>query len=124
MQERSQEKFGWIGGWLGGFIWVFILSVLFLVQGKAAQAAIGIVITCLACAVIVFLSPWRNPRTPYRKLMVPIYLLFLVALAWGVWSFGDLRQMGINSWWAVLILLPVLVPFWTVGSRRWDDGDP
>ena len=123
MGERRQEQVGWIGGWLGGFVWGLILSILFFVQGKVMQAAIGLLITCIACAAIISLSPWRHPQIRYRRLMVPIYVLFLVAVAWGVWALGDLGQMGINSWWAVLILLPVLTPLWTVGNRCWNDGD-
>lgn len=123
MGDRKQEKFGWIGGWLGGFIWVLILSIMFFIQDKHVQAWIGMSITCGAFAVILFFSPWRYPHVKYRLLMAPIYVLFFVAIAWGVWTLGDLRQMGINSWWATLILLPILTPFWTVGKRRWDHHD-
>ena len=123
MNDRRQEQIGWLGGWLGGFVWVLILSVVFFVQGKTIQAAVGLLICCAAVGAIVFLSPWRHPRAPYRMLMVPIYGLFLSAMAWGAWSFGGIRQMGFNSWWSVLILLPVLLPFWIVGRRRWEDHD-
>ncbi len=124
MRQRNQEKLGWIGGWLGGFIWVLILSLMFLAQGKALQAGIGLLITSSACAAIVVFSPWRYPRTTYRRLMLPIYLLFFVAVGWGVWSLGDPRQMGINSWWSLLILLPITLPLWTAGKRCWEDRDP
>jgi len=121
MADRRQEKIGWIGGWLGGFIWVLILSVMFFVQGKTMQAWVGMLITGGGLATILFFSPWRHPQVLYRLLMTPIYLLFFVAIAWGVWALGDLRLMGINSWWASLILLPILTPLWTVGKRRWDE---
>lgn len=123
MSERTQEKLGWVGGWLGGFIWVLILSIVFFVQGKTLQAGIGLLITCSACATILAFSPWRYPRTTYRLLMVPIYMLFFAAMGWGVWSFGDARQMGINSWWSLLLLLPITLPLWTVGNRRWENRD-
>ena len=123
MLDRRHERIGWIGGWLGGFIWVLILSVMFFIQGKAMQAWIGLLITGGALAITLFFSPWRHPRVLYRLLMTPIYLLFFVAIVWGVWALGDLRLMGINSWWVILILLPVLMPFLTVGKRRWDDHD-
>ena len=123
MHVRRQEQIGWIGGWLGGFCWVLILSIVLFVQGKTIQAGIGLLITCVAGVTIVFLSPWRHPRTRYRRLMVPIYVLFLAAVAWGVWSLGDPRQMGIHSWWSLLLLLPVLMPLWTAGNRRWEDGN-
>lgn len=123
MHSRRQEKIGWIGGWLGGFIWVLILAIIFFVQDRIVQASTGLLIACAAFAIILFFSPWRHPRVLYRLLMTPIYLMFFVAIAWGVWAWGDLRQMGINSWWSILILLPIFLPYWTVGKRRWDDHD-
>ena len=123
MRERNQEKLGWVGGWLGGFIWVLILSMVFFFQGKMLQAGMGLLITCVACAAILGCSPWRYPLTTYRLLMVPIYILFFVAVGWGVWSLGDPRQMGINSWWSVFLLLPILLPLWIVGDRRWEKHD-
>ena len=123
MSGRRQEKLGWTGGWLGGFLWVVILAVVFFVQGRWIQGAIGLLIAGIACVIIPWVAPWRYPNTRYRALMIPIYLLFFVAVAWGVWSLGDPRQMGLNSWWALLLLLPVLTPLWTAGNRRWEDSD-
>jgi hypothetical protein len=123
MRERNQVKLGWFGGWLGGFIWVFILSLVFFFQGKTLQAGIGLLITCVACVAILGFSPWRYPRTTYRLLMVPIYVLFFIALGWGVLSLGDLRQMGINSWWSLLLVLPISLPLLTVGDRCWEKHD-
>jgi len=123
MSDRRQEKIGWIGGWLGGFIWVLILAVMFFIQGKAVQAWIGLLIACAAVAVILFFSPWRHPRVQYRLLMTPVYLMFFVAIAWGVWAWGDPQPMGFNSWWSSLILLPIFLPYWTVGNRRWENHD-
>jgi hypothetical protein len=123
MPERRHEKLGWTLGWIGGFVWVLILSVVFLIRGDVLQATLGAVLTAAACVAIIGLSPWRHPRTRYRGLMAPIYVLFFTAVAWGVWAVGDVRQLGINSPWALLALLPVMTPLWTVGSRRWEDSD-
>ena len=123
MTERKHEKMGWILGWLGGFIWVLILSVVFFVQGKILEATLGLAITIGACVTIIFFSPWRHVRTTYRRLMAPIYVLFFTALAWGVWTLGDQRQLGINGAWSVLLFLPIMMPLWSVGSRRWEDSD-
>lgn len=123
MSDRKQEKVGWILGWSGGFIWVLILSVIFFVQGRMLQGCIGMLITSTAFVVILFFSPWRHPHSQYRALMAPIYILFLLAIIWGVWSSDDAYKMGFNSWWSALILLPVLIPFWTVGGRRWGSDD-
>lgn len=123
MSERKQEKVGWIGGWSGGFVWVVILSVVLLVQERTLEAVTGLLIAGLSFLAILLLVPWRHPQTPYRLLMLPIYLLFMVAIAWGVWSWGGWQEMGVTSWWSALILLPALLPFWTVGNRRWVDVD-
>ena len=123
MRNRRQEKIGWVGGWFGGFIWVLILSVLFFFQGKTMHTAVGLLIAFVACVVIIIFAPWKHPQVQYRMLMIPIYLLVIVAVSWGVWALGGLRQMGINSWWGLLILLPALSPLLTLGNRCWNDGE-
>lgn len=67
-------------------------------------------------------DPRRHPEASYRRLMAPIYVLFFGAVAWGVWSLGDARQMGINTWWSLLLLVPLTLPLWIVGDRGWQDG--
>lgn len=124
MKSRQQEKLGWTLGWLGGFVWVPILSLIFLFDHRTVEAGIGLLITAAAGAAIVWLAPWRHPQTRYRVLMVPIYLMFAAAIGWGVWSIDDPQQMGINSGWSALVLLPCLLPFWVVGARRWNDPGP
>jgi len=123
VNHRKQEKTGWIAGWSGGFIWVLIPALIFFTEARYLQAWTGLIIIGAALAAILLFSPWRNPRVSYRRLMTPIYLLIFVAIAWGVWASGGLRQMGINSWWTMLVLLPVLIPWWTIGRRRWDEND-
>lgn len=121
MNHRRQEKLGWTLGWSGGFIWVLILSIVFFVQGRTGPAWIGLALVCCAGAVIVLFSPWRHPQVRYRLLMAPIYLMFFLSLAWGIWLMEDPRSMGLNNRWSALMLLPVLIPLWTAGSRRWQD---
>lgn len=123
MSDRKQEKIGWIAGWFGGFIWVVILSIVLLVQGHAIGAGAGLLIAAIACMTVVFVSPWRYPRTPYRLLMAPIYLLIFISVGWGAWSWGGWQQFGITNGWSALILLPALMPLWLIGDRRWQDGD-
>ena len=93
MSERKQEKIGWVAGWLGGFIWVVILSIILLVDGQSIEAGTGFFVAGLASVAIVFLSPWRHPRTRYRLLMAPVYLCFLAAIGWGAWAWGGWGQM-------------------------------
>ena len=122
MASRKGEKVGWIGGWLGGFIWVVILSVVFLVQMKLVQGVIGLLLAGVAVATIIASAPWRNADTTYWKLMLPVYVVFFASIAWAVWSAGGLKPLGFNRWNAFLIL-PLLIPFGTVGRKRWIDGD-
>lgn len=123
MSERKSEKMGWIGGWLGGFVSVPILSVVQLVGGRTLQAMIGLLITAAACTAILAFAPWKHPGTSYRRLMLPIYLLFFGAVGWGIWSLGSPREMGLNSWWSLLQLAPVMLPLWFAWNRRWQDHD-
>jgi len=122
MAGRRQEKLGWIGGWLGGFVWVAILAVVFLVQGRWLAGIVGLAVAVVACAAVLLTAPWRHPGTPYRVLLIPIYVLFFGAVGWGIWAMGDPRQLGLNGWWSLLLVLPILTPLWTVGGRRWEDG--
>jgi hypothetical protein len=121
MHERRQEKIGWVGGWLGGFVWVLLLSVMLLVRGETLPAVIGLLIFAMACAAIGIFAPWRHPLTTYRRLLAPLYMLFFCAVGWGVWSFGGPRQIGLNSWWSLLIVMPLMMPLWMGGKRRWQD---
>jgi hypothetical protein len=122
MSERISEKRGWIGGWLGGFCSVLVLSVAQLAGGKTRQGVIGLLIIAAACAAILVLAPWKHPETTYRRLMLPIYLLFFGAVGWGVWALGP-QGLGIHGWWSLLLLIPIMMPLWLVGARRWRDGD-
>lgn len=76
MRDRIGEKIGWTAGWIGGFIWVFILSIVFLFQGKSVQGLLGIILTAVAVIAVAFFTPWRFASTPYWKLMLAPYGLF------------------------------------------------
>lgn len=120
MAGRTGEKIGWIAGWSGGFIWVVILSVLFFVQGKWVQGSLGLVITLLASAGIVFFAPWRFHSKPYWLLMIVPYVMFFLAVGWAIGSYGGFRAAGL-SWWSLLWLLPLLLPFGGLWKGKWQD---
>jgi uncharacterized membrane protein YfcA len=119
--DRKGEKVGWIGGWLGGFIWVVILSIVFLVQMKLAQGVVGLILAGLAVVMILANAPWKKPETAYWKLMLPVYIMFTASVGWAVWTAGGIKPLGLSAWNGFMIL-PILIPFWTTGRRKWTDG--
>ncbi|OHE58747.1 MAG: hypothetical protein A2Z47_13070 [Thermodesulfovibrio sp. RBG_19FT_COMBO_42_12] len=121
MEGRTGEKIGWSAGWIGGFIWVSILSIVFLFQEKYEQGLLGMALTGVAIATIVFFAPWRFPSTPYWKLMLAPYGMFFLSIAWAIWSYGGLGSVGL-AWWNFLWLLPLLIPFGILSKRKWTNS--
>jgi hypothetical protein len=121
MANRNGEKAGWLCGWLGSFLWVLVLAIVWVAQDEPLAAALGFFVFLVALILIVMFAPWRNPAVMLWKLMLPIYLIFLGAVIWAIWSFGGPTGSGL-SWWNFFLILPVLVPLWTVGNRSWQDS--
>jgi len=120
--ERKGEKSGWTLGWSGGFIWVLLLAVVRLAQGDLLHALAGGILVIMAVIAIRTLAPWRHPAQPYRTLMSPLYLILFLALAWLLWLSGGMAQLGLSPW-SLFLLLPLLLPLYLNGKRRWVDGD-
>jgi len=95
---------------------------MWLVQGKRLEAIAGLALVCLAVVLIIGTAPWKHPKVPYWKLMSPLYLVLGLSAAWAVWSFGEAGDTGL-TWWSLSWVLPILIPFGTVGCRRWEDFD-
>lgn len=119
---RRGEKLGWTLGWTGGFLWVAVLAAVAAANGDGTNAAIGALISAVAIAAIVGLAPWRHPRRPHWQLLVPIYLLFAAAILWAVRASGGAAQAGFRGS-SLLVFLPILLPFFVAGRRRWIDGE-
>ena len=122
VMTRNSEKWGWTAGWLGGFAWVVSVAVILLVQGRVLECLLGLMLACVAVVLILAAAPWKHPNTPFWKLMLPLYVVLFGAVAWAVWAEGGLGEMGLG-WWSVGLLLPVLLPFATIGGRRWEELD-
>ncbi|HLC03397.1 MAG TPA: hypothetical protein VJK02_10200 [Anaerolineales bacterium] len=120
--ERKGEKSGWTLGWSGGFIWVLLLAVVRLAQGDPLNALAGGILVILAVIAIRAVAPWRHPARPYWTLMSPLYLILFLALAWLLWLSGGMAQLGLSPW-SLFLLLPLLLPLYLNGKRRWVDGD-
>jgi len=120
--NRYGEKLGWTAGWIGGFIWVAILSIVFLCQDKIGPGAAGMSLTAAAIIAIFSFAPWRNPSTPYWKLMLAPYAIFFLSIAWAIWSFGGIEPIGFN-WWNLLWLIPALSPVGMFCNRRWAESE-
>ena len=121
VRKRTGEKFGWIGGWLGGFLWLLLFALLRLVQGRTGEGIIGLSLFVVAAGAIFFLAPWRHPSVRMWRLMLPVFLVLFVSIAWLVWTWDNPEQTRL-SWWSFFWLLPCLIPFWTIGGKRWDGG--
>jgi hypothetical protein len=100
-----------------------ILGGLWIVQGRLLPGASALALAALGGLVIFARRPWRHPNTPLRRLMVPIYVVFLLAVGVSLALLGGVDGLGLGPW-SVFLLLPILLPLWTVGSRRWCDGPP
>jgi hypothetical protein len=96
--------------------------MIFLVQGRWLNAMLGLLIVVTAALAILRCAPWHYPNTPYWKLMLGPYAVFFISVAWAVWSYGGIVALGLN-WWNFLWLLPVLLPFGTLSTRKWTDFD-
>ena len=120
MANRMGEKLGWLGGWLGGFLWVGLLGLVFLFQGKTVGGLAGLALFGVALVIVILSAPWRHPAVRYWKLMLPVYGLLALSVLWAIWAGGGVQSLGLNPW-SLLGMLPLLVPFGTVGRLRWDD---
>lgn len=80
-------------------------------------------LTGIAIVAVVFFAPWRFPTTTYWKLMLAPYSAFFLSVAWAIWSYGGLGSSGL-TWWNLLWLLPVMIPFGSLSKRKWDDFNP
>ena len=122
MKQRRGERVGWIGGWLGALLWLLVLSVLWLFLSKLLPGLVGLGLFSLGVLLVFALAPWKHPETKYWKLMLPMLLFLLFSAAIGIWLHGGLGAVGLN--WSSIIWMPVLIiPFATMGGRRWKDGD-
>ena len=121
MNQRKGERYGWTLGFLGGFMWLPILSCLWFVQGKPLSAIVGFGLFALAFVFIFLLAPWRYPETRMWKLLVPIYSTLVLAVVLAFSAYGGTSE-GDLSLWTLLCLTPAFTPFFTLGGRRWIDG--
>lgn len=120
--SRRGEKIGWTWGWIGGFVWLLVLGSLWLLNGQMLQGVCAVAAFAVGCVATVLTAPWRHPRTPYWKLLLPVYIVLFAAIALMLRLYpGAASQFGINAG-NLLLLLPMLLPFVTLGRRRWDDS--
>lgn len=123
LENRKAEKIGWSLGWSGGFLWILILAVFFLVQERLAESILGFFVFTIAMLGVFLFSPWRNPQTPFWKLFLVPYFIFLLSIIWVIWAYGGVKSLNLN-WWNLFWLIPLLIPTFTSrGRRRWVDGN-
>lgn len=49
------------------------------------------------------------------------YGMFFLSIIWAIGSYGGLGSTGM-TWWNLLWLLPLLLPFGVMGTRTWADS--
>jgi hypothetical protein len=125
MGERTGEKIGWLGGWTGAFLWAAVLGVVFLARGRWLAGTGGIALAALGLGLVFLARPWRHPRTPFWKLMLAPMAIIAATIPWAILSFGSeaLREEGVNAWNLLPLVAVFVVPFATMGRRRWSDGE-
>ena len=122
MDSRNGEKTGWIGGWSGSFVWLLILAILLYFKGQTVAGLVGVALLAVAAFCIYRFAPWKNPATPYWKLLLPIYGVLIVSLTF-VFTVGLDLGYGFRWQW-VFWLMPMMIPFFTMGRRTWEQGKP
>lgn len=120
MNDRKGEKLGWTGGLTGGFIWVAVLGSVFFYQGKHLYGIVSFGLVAAAVFFIFRFTPWRYPNTPYWKLLLGPYAVFIVSVVWVVIGYGGMEILGLY-WWNFLWLLGVLTPVFVLGKRKWSE---
>jgi hypothetical protein len=120
--DRKSEKRGWLLGWFGSFLWILILAIVALAKGSILPSLAGCGLVAGAVTAILLFAPWRHPTQRYWKLMLPIYALFFISVGWAIWIAGGVAELGL-SLWSIFLLLPLLLPFYLAGNRRWIDGE-
>jgi hypothetical protein len=116
--DRKGEKIGWIGGWTGGFLWVLAFGVIWFVQGKPVHGVIGSALFLAALFLIVRFAPWKHANTKYWKLMLPVYVMFLLSaslIVYAMGGFSDLSKIQYGLW-----IIPCLSPLIVLGNRTWE----
>ena len=119
--ERRGEKLSWIGGWVGAFCWLLVFSIIWMLQGRFLYAAIGEGMFLLALALILVFAPWKKPTTHYWKLMLPLYGVFLIAVAFVVYVFNGFERLADIQYG--LWILPCLSPIFILGNKTWRKGE-
>ena len=123
MGHRTGEKAGWIAGWAGTFSWVIVMTALAAAWGRTVYALALAGIAVLAALCIVRRTPWRHPDTRYWILFLPLYLLLAGAVGLCA-AMAVAMGENIGNPMAWIAMFPLFIPFFTIGRRRWTDGEP
>jgi len=119
--NRHGERRGWIWGWIGGFIWLLLFGLLWSLNGQLLQGVCAFAAFAAGCVATVLCAPWRHPRTPFWKLLLPIYTVLFVDIALILYIYpGAVQCLGLSAG-NLLALLPLLLPFVTLGRQTWDE---
>ncbi len=120
MGHREGERWGWILGWSGAFLWLLLLGGFWFFKDEWIAGISAWILVVLAEGAVFFFAPWRHPQTRYWKVLLPLYGVFGAGLMLAI-RFSEPGAVALEGW-SYLWVLPMLLPFFIVGSKTWDSG--
>jgi hypothetical protein len=55
------------------------------------------------------------------KLLAPIYTVLVLSVILAFWVYGGAKDGDLTPW-TLLYLTPAFIPFFSLGNKRWNDG--
>jgi hypothetical protein len=121
MEERRGEKIGWIGGFLGGLLWMPFLSIFWLLIDRIIVGSLGLIFFVLGVYFIIKFSPWKYPDTKFYLLMLPFYIILILAIVLFVFfGWNILESERDFPLWSLVIMIPIFSPFFVMGWKTWN----
>lgn len=120
MSQRG-PRLGWILGGIGGLLWIPILSAVLWHQGRTAAGIAGLAFFFWGILYIFRRAPWIRADIPFRRLYAGLLGIMLAAAVVMLFFW---RPPGLWPWnkaYYLVYIFPLLIPFFTMGSRTWSD---
>lgn len=111
-------KLLWLCLAIGAVVWIMPFGIVWLNQGQLIWGAAAIALTFIGIVAIAIFVPWKYPDTKLWMLLIPPYIMFILAillLLYVLTKFRNLAEVQYGLW-----LIPCFIPFLTFGYRTWN----